>query len=79
LEEDVKRLIKNKDEIEEENNLTIMGLSKKLQSTQQQCKDLFLLGEAIKKESDHFKGIFKEYYSLYCVCCIICCRENATG
>ncbi|CAH1366958.1 unnamed protein product [Tenebrio molitor] len=55
LEEDVKRLIKNKDEIEEENNLTIMGLSKKLQSTQQQCKDLFLLGEAIKKESDHFK------------------------
>ncbi|RZC37089.1 PFB0765w-like [Asbolus verrucosus] len=47
--------MKIKKEIEEENNLTIMGLSKKLQNSQQQCKDLFLLGEAIKKESDHFK------------------------
>ncbi|EFA00623.2 putative leucine-rich repeat-containing protein DDB_G0290503 [Tribolium castaneum] len=55
LEEDLKKLMKSKTEVEEENNMAIMALSKKLQSAQQQCKDLFVLGEAIKKESDHFK------------------------
>ncbi|XP_044270748.1 intracellular protein transport protein USO1-like [Tribolium madens] len=55
LEEDLKKLMKSKNEVEEENNMTIMALSKKLQNAQQQCKDLFVLGEAIKKESDHFK------------------------
>ncbi|XP_063919998.1 repetitive organellar protein-like isoform X2 [Zophobas morio] len=61
LKEDMKKLVGQKNEVEEENNLMIISLSKKLQSAQQQCKDLFLLGEAIKKESDHFKDRIQQY------------------
>lgn len=61
LETELKNLIESKSQIEEENNLTIMALSKKLQQSQQQCRDLFILGEAIKKEGDHFKERLRQF------------------